>query len=92
MPVAVESLGRQLRRRHILEHRQHVVDGERRDVFAEQQARRVLGARHLIGAVHERRHLAREHALRLALLRRGCVVAASSASIASRSRNVKNFR
>ena len=32
--------------------------------------RRVLGARDLLGAVHERRHLAREHALRLALLRR----------------------
>ena len=33
-------------------------------------ARRVLGARHLLGAVHERRHLARQHALRLALLGR----------------------
>ena len=43
---------------------------QRRDVLAEQQARRVLGARHLLGAVHERGHLAREHPLRLALLRR----------------------
>ena len=33
-------------------------------------ARRALGARHLIGAVDQRRHLAREHALRFALFRR----------------------
>ncbi len=34
---AANSLPRHLRRRHILEHRQHIVERQRRDVFGEQQ-------------------------------------------------------
>ena len=51
-----------------------------------------LGARHVIRAVHERRHLAREHALRFALLRRRGVRVRRARRSPSRSRNVKNFR
>ena len=50
VPLARGNVGR----RHILEHRQHVVHRQRRDVLPEQQRRRMLGARRLFVAVHQR--------------------------------------
>ena len=62
---------RQLGRRHIVEHREHIVDRQASVMSSpNSSADALLGTRRLLGAVHERRHLARQRALRLALLRR----------------------
>ena len=93
MPVAAELVAGDLRRRHILEHREHILDAAAsrcpRRTARSTHARRAPPARR---AVHERRHLAREHALRLALLRRARVARLERRRSRSRSRNVKNFR
>ena len=92
MPSPSNASAGNLRRRHVVEHREHVVDAQRRDVFAEQhastRARRAPPAPRRARAPSPR---ARARAAPRASPAR-VVVASRARRSPSRSRNVKNFR
>ena len=91
MPAA-HSLSRNLGRRHILKHRQHIVERQRRDVLAKEQRRRLLGTRK---PDHRREPAVSPRAPARAgprALRAAHVVTTRARRSPSRPRNVKNRR